>query len=59
MVSFSVQSDHGRESGRFDSGTSVDVGAGLGKLLVAFGNIKKVDAGASIFLGAGFGMLAV
>jgi hypothetical protein len=59
MVSFSVQSAYGRESGKFDVVMSCAGDAGLGKLSVAFGTIKKVDAGASVFLSAGFGVLAV
>jgi hypothetical protein len=59
MVPFSVQSAYGRESGRFDVVICCAGGAGLGKLSVDFGTIKKVDAGASTFLSAGFGVLAV
>lgn len=59
IVSFSTQSDHGRASGKFDGGVSCDSGAGFGKLLVAFGTIRKVDAGASTFFISGFDMLDV
>jgi hypothetical protein len=59
IVSFSVQSAYGRVSGRFDAGRFCDGAAGFGKLLVAFGSIKKVDAGASTFCKAGFGVLEV
>jgi hypothetical protein len=59
MESFSVQSAHGLASAKFDAGRSPGGDAGLGKLLVAFGTIRKVDAGASTFLGSGTGTLDV
>tara|TARA_R110002003_G_scaffold70_1_gene6277 strand:+ start:12384 stop:12572 length:189 start_codon:yes stop_codon:yes gene_type:complete len=59
IVSFSVQSAYGRESGRFDAGMSLDVAGGCGNDFVAFGSIRNVDAGASTLTGTGPDVLEV